>query len=308
MRRATAWFMAVLASLALVAYLATTMATDRFAWMQAGWWVPRLPFALACALLAGGSALLWRTRSRGRRGWSVIVAVLLVFAALDLDRDFGFPRSRVADGVRVVHWNTAWTSETDAVDALAAVIALDAHVVVISEAGHLFGDGGLAHAEAAGYSYRARGRLSLLSRLPVAESRSLHAASGASVSRFVVETGDGALVIDAIDLPRDMRIGRFEQARQLALDLAGQGPAPDVLVGDFNSTRGSASVALLLAGGIDAFEAAGSGWGGTYPRTGPLLAIDLMLVKPPWRAVWARMHDLGTRPHRAQEAVLVRSK
>ncbi|MCE2882183.1 MAG: hypothetical protein LW636_07485 [Planctomycetaceae bacterium] len=308
MRRVVAWFVAALAMLAAVSYLATTVATDRFAWMQPAWWAPRLPFALGCTLLACVAALLSRSRSRGRRAWSAVAALLVVFAVLDLDRDFGLPRERPAEGVRVVHWNTAWTSESDSVDALAALLALDAHVVVLSDAGHLFGEGGLSRAEAAGYSYRSRGRLSLLSRFPVAESRSLYAASGASVARFAVETNDGPLVIDGIDLPRDLRIGRYEQARQLALDLAGKGPAPDVLVGDFNSTRGSASVGLLLAGGIDAFEAAGSGWGGTYPRTRPLLAIDLMLVKPPWRAAWARMHDLGTRPHRAQEVVLIRSK
>ena len=147
MRRFTGWCVALIAAVAVGAYLTTTVATDRFAWMQLGWWLPRLPFAVACVLLAGLAAWLSRPSTRGRRAWTAIAALLLVFVALDIDRDFGFPRARPAGGVRLVHWNTAWTSENDAGEALAALLALDAHLVVLSDAGHLLNNGGLAQAD-----------------------------------------------------------------------------------------------------------------------------------------------------------------
>lgn len=304
MRAAAAWVLSVASAACLAAYLASTVLTDRVASMQLGWWIPRAPFALGCAVLLLAAALAWRRGARARRAYLAMSALAAVFAALDLDRDFGLPRARPEGGVRIVQWNTAWTSERDADTALEALLSLDADLFVLGDIGHLFRGGGLGRAEALGYTLRSRGRLSLLSRLPVGEARILHAAEGATVSRFAVETSDGPLVIDAFDLPRDPRRPRYQAAAQLALDLARQGPAPDVIVGDFNSTRGSASVELLLPGGIEAFAASGTGWGGTYPRYRPWLAIDLLLAKPPWRTVWAKVHDLGARPHRAQEVVL----
>lgn len=307
MRSAAAWLLSIASAACLAAYLASTILTDRFAWMQFAWWIPRVPFALGCGILLLLAGLAWRRGARPRRAFLVLSALSALFAALDLDRDFGLPRARPEGGVRIVQWNTAWTSERDSGEALAALLALDADVLVLGDIGHLFTDGGLQRAEALGYTLRTRGRLSLLTRLAVGEARILHAAGGATVSRFVVESAEGPLVIDAFDLPRDLRRPRYGQAMQLALDLARQGPAPDVIVGDFNSTRGSASVGALLPGGIEAFSAAGTGWGGTYPRHLPWLAIDLLLVKPPWRAAWAKVHDLGSRPHRAQEVVLRRA-
>jgi hypothetical protein len=142
---------------------------------------------------------------------------------------------------------------------------------------------------------------------------------------YEVMTPGGTLVIWAIDLPSDPSLSRFLLARQAGEKLAtwegsvriidqdGEHsrstavpgfPAPDVIVGDFNIPRRSASLGeFLRASGAgkmrNAFDLAGVGWQRTWPRERPVWAIDHCLVGPRLDVRSFATFDPGVGGHRA---------
>ncbi|MFK7882765.1 MAG: hypothetical protein AB8F26_01100 [Phycisphaerales bacterium] len=88
-------------------------------------------------------------------------------------------------------------------------------------------------------------------------------------------------------------------------------PTPDLVIGDFNALRGSASVDVLAPGYQDAFDAAGRGFGRSWlPSTKNKLLrqpikltnwqIDLAMVAPDWRTVGYELVNPGRGPHWVQ--------
>lgn len=156
-------------------------------------------------------------------------------------------------------------------------------------------------------------------------------------------------VLWVVDLPSDPSLWRMQVMRsaagavaawrQPALETTPGGwwravgepvgvPRPDVVMGDFNTVRGSASLEVLAPGMRDAFEEAGWGRGASWRQArsvGPgsswkertaarvtrtLLPladwhIDLTLVGEAWRAGRYRLVDPGAGPHGVQVADLV---
>lgn len=103
------------------------------------------------------------------------------------------------------------------------------------------------------------------------------------------------LVVYYIDMPSDPFAWRYrmaERAQQLIeglrakRDAEGRAvvPMPDMIVGDFNTPRGSASLGLLTQGMENAFDQGGWGLVATFPRPWALLHIDQMYVSSWLRA------------------------
>lgn len=152
---------------------------------------------------------------------------------------------------------------------------------------------------------------------------------------------DRGLVVWAIDMPSDPRLWRWPMAEQGRRAIAafrgtesvwegGQRrreeskgfPEPDVIVGDFNTPRGSASLGVMVPSGFrHAYDEAGHGDASTWPRSlhwsvrpkwwprWPMFHIDHTFVSPRWRAVGYEILDPGgLASHQMQRAVLVRQK
>ncbi len=79
---------------------------------------------------------------------------------------------------------------------------------------------------------------------------------------------------------------------------AGAFPNADLIVGDFNTPRGSASLEVLVGDRKNAFGAAGRGFGYTWPRERAFLAIDHCFVDENIEPVSARTLDPGKGRHR----------
>lgn len=302
MRRASAAACIVLAALSLLAFLASELATDRFEPLQRLWWVPRAPFAAGCALLAALALALAWPRRRLRLAGVAILALSSACLMRAIDRDFGLRRERPAGAFRLLHWNAAWISPALADGAIDAILSADADAVVVANVGQLLFDGRAARVVDRGFRIHRAGGFALLAADEVVVAQPLVAADrGASVSRFEIETRLGPLAIEAVDLPSDPGIGRFQLVGELARQLGSKRTAPpDLFVGDFNIPRESASLGQLAPDAVDAFHAAGVGLGYTFPRERPWLAIDLALVRPPWRTVRAEIADPGAGRHRLQ--------
>jgi endonuclease/exonuclease/phosphatase family metal-dependent hydrolase len=82
-------------------------------------------------------------------------------------------------------------------------------------------------------------------------------------------------------------------------------PAPDVVMGDLNITRGSASLRRLAPGAHNAYADAGLGWSASVPRRFPLVHIDQVLLGPDLRAGRYRVFDPGIGHHDAQVAEIL---
>ncbi len=74
---------------------------------------------------------------------------------------------------------------------------------------------------------------------------------------------------------------RAEQARWLRQVLEAE-EHPFLVCGDLNSTPRSWVYAHLARGLRDAFQEAGTGWGGTFPARFPAVRIDYVLASPDW--------------------------
>jgi len=81
-------------------------------------------------------------------------------------------------------------------------------------------------------------------------------------------------------------------------------PMPDVVIGDFNTPRSSASLLRLLPGFWPASDHAGLGLLKTFPRPRCLLHIDNTLVSPTWYADEYGIIDPGISEHKAQRVRL----
>jgi hypothetical protein len=76
--------------------------------------------------------------------------------------------------------------------------------------------------------------------------------------------------------------------------------SPDIVMGDMNTPRASASLSLLAPGSRDAFAQAGTGWSRTFPGFFPVLAINNALLDKQLRCVRYRILPMGLTRHRAQ--------
>jgi len=285
------------------------MLTDRLHAMQWAWWIPRPIFpsaALVWLLVVEAVALAARIDRRDLRGNR---AALLVAALASSHAFLGIWRPsspRPADAVRVVHWNASFIERADyAPIAVGVLLGLDADLVVVTDPGLLWTGDGVERFAAAGYEIRLAGRFGVASRIGFTEARPVLAQGRMLASRIEVETRFGPLAIEAIDLPSDPWRARMQTMRTFAEALSAQRDTyPDLVIGDFNITRGSASLAALGdprgARYREAFAAAGSGWGGTYPRTRPWWPIDLALVGGRWTPARSEIVDPGEKRHRLQ--------
>lgn len=143
--------------------------------------------------------------------------------------------------------------------------------------------------------------------------------------------GKGTMVVWLVDLPSEPMLWRMESMREAvaavnrwngvywtlqddqwrAVNSDGLFPAPDLVIGDFNTLRGSASLDELAPSTRDAFEQAGFGRGASWePRIGNRLLrqpmkladwhIDLARTAPSWRAINYRLVDAPIGPHKIQ--------
>ncbi|MEY5032932.1 MAG: hypothetical protein RL354_1963 [Planctomycetota bacterium] len=296
--------------LLLALLLLSQALTDRLGPLQFLWWVPRVVYAAPAvlgfaALLAWGLSRRWPPRQC--RALGLCLAVALVLGALTMRNDWGLARTRDPEAFRFAHWNACWVEKAQGDWAVDALLSFNADAILVTDPGAAFAEGGARRLEDAGYRIARAGSFAIVSRVPVTEARPVYNARGRALSRFTLETPLGALRIDAVDLPSETTLPRFRSMQTFVGALEGlRGEPADLIAGDFNITRGSASLGLLVGDARDAFATAGTGWGGTYPRQLPIFPIDLTHVRAPWRAVWADVVDPGFERHCAQRVDLVR--
>ena len=137
--------------------------------------------------------------------------------------------------------------------------------------------------------------------------------SGAELATLLVVKLDATatlgrpITVYAVDLPSNPAMSRWFAAELLAGRIAelqtadtGRIDPPDLVLGDFNTPQGSASLGLLAPGMHPVSAAGGLGIRATWPRQRPMLHIDHAFVASWLRVCDYRIIDPGRSEHRAQ--------
>ncbi len=112
--------------------------------------------------------------------------------------------------------------------------------------------------------------------------------------------------IDTFRGPRYSRVNGDDRDELIPGGNSPQGfPPADLVVGDFNTPRGSQSLEVVCPGLTHAFRQAGVGPAPTWPRELPLIAIDHIFVAPHRRATKYATLDFGVGHHLAQWCEIV---
>jgi endonuclease/exonuclease/phosphatase family metal-dependent hydrolase len=302
--------------LALLAWLTGRVLTDRFAWSQWLWWIPT-PAALLVATL--GLALANRRGappSRRRRRvlfWSACTAALTMHFAIFEHRLLRPSPPARGPALTIGHWNMTLDSYSPPNRLMEGVARLDADVMVVTSPSNTVRQAFTqlaANADGAAWMHDGWPML-MFSRLPINRVRVLVAVDLMFITLVELDAAAALgrpITLALVDLPSNPRRSRMTIAREVRrlLDEAGA-PEPDIMVGDFNIPRGSASIATLFPGMTNAFDRAGHGYAGTFPRRLPLYHIDHVLVNERAGLTAARydLIDEGLGRHRAQKAWIV---
>lgn len=317
-RRRAARALAAGALACLMVFLLARLCTDRAVVTQWVWWAPQWAWPLGAMTLVALSLAIDRRRHR-TRPIAVVVAIGALAIVLGADwRVYRFlTAARLETGVSssatLLFLNLAAERIGDASELALPV----ADVYVIANASSATNLDTLARnfddAPLVAHTWP----FVVVSRWPVARlGATVFRPHGNPASRsdedpgraaaFVLEhTPAGDLTLWVVDFPSDPRRSRVANARQAAESIraAARFPAPDIVVGDFNITRGSHSLRLFAretAPGLrDAHAVAGLGPAGTWPRRAPLWPIDHALIGPRLMPTGLRTVDPGVGSHRA---------
>ena len=297
--------------------------TDRWAALQYLYWIPT-PIAIVVSVVCALALQKSRWSSCRKALWGFALVQMTIFGIQDIGIWRGeTPRaSTSATSIRIAHINANWPGEKSREIAVGLAAALKAHaaqahaaqahaanggpeVIFISEFG-----GMLSAESAAQYCPQdsttvSVGRFGVVSRIPIIELTLLYDASKmtAALVRFAAWKGNGPWGCLLVDVPSDPALSRVALLATLRGHLnATLAQQPDLVVGDFNTTRGSASVEAFAPSMRDAFVIAGRGYGATFPRFLPFWHIDLMLHGSRVSAVRYELIDPGAGKHLLQFA------
>jgi endonuclease/exonuclease/phosphatase family metal-dependent hydrolase len=207
-------------------------------------------------------------------------------------------------GLTLMHWNLSERAAGREAAFAGIITNRDADVTVLTNAGAV-----PWHEDVTTWLDGARpvhrGTFAILTRLPVVESRWLIAEEGVTVALLRLAPPEEAepIVIFLVDLPSDPRLPRREVARRLRalLDEIGA-PAPDVVVGDLNITRGSASLRRMFPAHHHAYADGGHGYAASFPRDVPIYHLDHILLGADRHCTRYDLPDVAVGRHRPQVA------
>ena len=299
-------FLSLCLLLAVWVVLAGWFSGDTQSWSQWLSWVPSLALLL-CALIGFFLATFLHGRLGSVLRWLQFLLVIF-FASWTLGTEWGMQRngSVVPDDFVIVHWNAAWPGESeDLSTAYQEIRAADPNLVIITEPGKFgWGDEGREFMSSWPHTTR-QGGVVLLSRTLMTEVRPLLASNGLELLlvRMSIDGRDRTLWV--VDLPSDPSRSRASIFKQLNEVARTKGVAyPDIVVGDFNVPRHSHALAAAFPTMRNAFDEAGMGWSGTWPRRWPLWQLDQVLVGPGLNAIHYQVIDPRLGSHRMQRVVL----
>ncbi|MGI9014773.1 MAG: hypothetical protein ACR2GY_11080 [Phycisphaerales bacterium] len=283
--RILAGLVACAGAVVIVAWIIGRIWTDTSTWTQWLWWIPT-PATSAAALLSAVAVRLGFAKTKRRTILCGVFACGLLFGAVWFSfvdhRLFASvdPHTTSRASLRIVHWNISSPLRGEEDDFVAGFDALEGDVFLLTSPS---GTARLSkRVREEGWFEQRLNIFSIVTRKPIIGSRVL--VSDASIRIVLIEVDTieqlgRTLIVYAVDLPSELDRPRMEVARQVHEMLVyADGPPADVIVGDCNIPRGSASLEVAFPGYLHAYDIAGHGYGATFRRDLPLYHIDHIFV------------------------------
>jgi hypothetical protein len=316
---------ACIAMIGLVMWLVGRIVSDRYLWSQFLLWIPT-PIAIGLALL--GLIAAFRpgrnpTEKLERRARWAISLLLLVAYLVGIEHRFLRTPPESPQGLHIVHWN-AWPDGDEPKELfLDQPLSLDPDIIILTDAWFLpwWQQSREWVAEHGGVARSIR-PFTVISRIPLITARHLVSKDEIIIVLLEFDATEQlgrTLRVYAVDMPSELKLVRLDLAkearrllneveRQFAIDrddsqsadTAIPGLAPDLVIGDFNTTRESVAMRTMFPRMRHAFNEAGHGYGATFFRVCPLYHIDHVLLGDSILATRYDIIDPSVGRHRMQ--------
>jgi hypothetical protein len=276
------WITIVFASLLLfitTSWFFGIVLTDRWVWSQ---WIAWIPTQVVMLLLVISLIVVVITKAK-----KLVIILALVLSSVTywftFEENKFFSKATAGSGLRIVGWTMSHSKKRVSKESAEKVISLKGDITLLTHGWYVRGESSIR--EWIGVENRpvSNGPFTILTTLQVVEVQTLIASDGIYISMFIIDTSETLgkpLVLWAIDLPSDLDISRIKTATKVQRLLATLNtPTPDVVIGDFNMTRGSYSIEKMFPELSDASDEGGFGLLASFPMEYPLYHIDHTLIR-----------------------------
>jgi hypothetical protein len=301
----------------VILWLIGRLVTDRWWWSQWLFWIPTISviaLSTVCVVLTCLKKFSKSSRNSSLARWSITTLGLLAYFLFVEHRFFTAAApinlARNTPGqLRIVHWNCQdqRAKPDEVIDCLRA---LDGDVIFITDLNWMTWVALQDDPLGTGNPPLSFGSICMVSRLPILQFRPL-VSSPSKIIAAQIELDALALVgrtikVRLMDLPSDPRIGRTSLMHKTHLMLvqanADKELDADMVIGDLNTPRGSASLSIVARAMHEAFAEGGHGYGASFPRVFPLYHIDHVLLSSEWKTLRYDLVNTGLGRHVAQIA------
>lgn len=230
--------------------------------------------------------------------FSALIPVLVLTAAsirYDWRPPFTLPENS-EEHLRIAFINASHPPARSEAVAAKKLLELDTDVTLITDAAGLYGS---LKKELQGVQNPPRlastFRVSVLSNLPILKLAAELATKDITGVVVEIKLSDGQpLRILVVDLASSLAKSRVQLAGALQRYLnKPETKGFDLIVGDFNMTPRSHGLGVAVDNARNVFENSGSGWGGTWPSSQPILRLDHGFVSSDMKVLDARTFNIG---------------
>jgi len=274
--------------------------SDRWSWSQWIAWIPTLVL-LIVVVCATSVAIVSKSKFQ-----SILLSVTAcsLFIWFSTVENHLFTTTIKTGDLRIVSWTMSHSKKSSSFESAQELIRLDGDVTLLTHGWYVRGEPIIKEWLGSGGRKVTNGPFTLLTKQRVLNVQTLIASEGIFISMFEIDTTPTlgkTIVLWAIDLPSSFRDSKMEIAKRAKRLLDTQHAAPpDIVIGDFNMTRNSASIKTIFPNLHDASDQGGVGWLASYPMSVPLYHIDHVLVADSLRALSYRLLNPRIGRHRLQ--------
>ena len=274
--------------------------SDQWSWSQWIAWIPTLVL-LIVVVCATSVAIISKSKLQ-----SILLSVTActLFFWFSTVENHLFTTNNDRGDLRIVSWTMSHSKRNSSFESAQELIRLDGDVTLLTHGWYVRGESIIKEWLGSGGRKVTNGPFTLLTKQKVLNVQTVIASDGIFISMFEIDTTlslGRSIVLWAVDLPSSFRDSKMEIAKRAKrLIDAQQGAPPDIVIGDFNMTRNSASIKTIFPELHDASDQGGIGLLASYPMSFPLYHIDHVLLADSLRAPSYRLINPRIGRHRVQ--------
>ncbi len=297
--------------LAVGLWFAGRIYSDRTYLSQWLLWIPTpmmLPAAILglAGILAPGRKAIWKRKRLW--GWVLVTLSIGIYFSTIEHRLFRSAPD-AGRGFSLAYWNRVYRHTAEDHSAVRnQIIHHLADINILLDAWGLSRDQEFNDLLPPDMTVRTVNRFAIVTRFPIIEIKPLVRSNEftALMLRLAVDEESGeSVVIYAIDLPSNPFMRRYLVGSEMQGFLnKAEAPTPDIVVGDFNMTRGSYSMRQIFPEHHHAYDDGGHGYAASYHRIFPLYHLDHILLADHYCATRYDLMDPGFDRHYLQRAWL----